>query len=426
MKNIIVLAYAISPYRGSEYSVSWNYILNMSKDNKLTIIYGTSGDHMGDFEDMHRYLGTNKLENVTFIPIVPSIVANAINTLNKKNIFNYSFYFAYRVWQKQVYKYVKELTEKEKFDLIHFLCPIGYREPGYVWKLNIPYMWGPIGGANNTPWKLFDILSLKGKLKFAFRNVVNSLQLRYSCNVSKAIKRVDLLLTATSEVQAKIKKVHKKDSIYLPENCLLTEPKIDDNKFTMPIDKFQLIFVGRLDENKGCIMFLRALAQVKGKNKIKANIIGAGPVKPQLEEFVKNNSLDEVVTFHGNMPRTEVMKMFNSAHLHVISSLSEGNPTTIWEAMMYGVPTLSLDHCGMHDTICPKCGIKIPVINTEQIASDIAREIDNLLEHPQTFETLAHGTIECSQKYMWDERRKQMNHYYDLAIERYNQKRVCK
>ena len=302
------------------------------------------------------------------------------------------------------------------------MCPIGYREPGYVWKLNIPYMWGPIGGANNTPWKLFDILSLKGKLKYAFRNVVNSFQLHYSNNVRKAIKRVDLLLTATSEVQTKIKKIHKKDCIYLPENCLLTEPKIDENKFIEPIDKYQLIFVGRVDENKGCIMFLRALTLVKGKNKIKVNIIGDGPVKPQLEEFVKTNALDDVVTFHGKMSRNEVMQMFNSAHLHIISSLSEGNPTTIWEAMTYGVPTLSLDHCGMHDTICPKCGIKIPVINSEQIASDIAREIDYLLEHPQTFETLARGTIECAKKYMWDERRKQMNQYYDLVIERFKQR----
>jgi hypothetical protein len=25
---------------------------------------------------------------------------------------------------------------------------IGYREPGYLWKLNVPFVWGPMGGTN--------------------------------------------------------------------------------------------------------------------------------------------------------------------------------------------------------------------------------------------------------------------------------------
>ena len=55
-KKILVLAYAISPTRGSEYSVAWNYVQEMSKDNKLTVLYGASGDYMGDCEEMENYV----------------------------------------------------------------------------------------------------------------------------------------------------------------------------------------------------------------------------------------------------------------------------------------------------------------------------------------------------------------------------------
>lgn len=33
------MTYAVSPYRGSEYSVAWNYITFMSKYHDLTVLY---------------------------------------------------------------------------------------------------------------------------------------------------------------------------------------------------------------------------------------------------------------------------------------------------------------------------------------------------------------------------------------------------
>lgn len=48
MKNILVLCYQLSPTKGAEYSVAWNYAKNMSRNNRLTVIYGVSGQHLGD------------------------------------------------------------------------------------------------------------------------------------------------------------------------------------------------------------------------------------------------------------------------------------------------------------------------------------------------------------------------------------------
>lgn len=102
--------------------------------------------------------------------------------------------------------------------------------------------------------------------------------------------------------------------------------------------------------------------------------------------------------------------------MHVITSTSEGNPTTIWEAMSYGVPTITFDHCGMHDTICEQCGIRIPIHSYDQCVADLAFEIDKLLEHPKSFEQLAKGTIKCAQKFTWDTREQFMLKCYNKAI----------
>ena len=66
MKDILVLAYAVSPSKGSEYAVAWNYVTAMSCYHRLTVLYGTSGEHMGDTVEMERYLREHPVPNVTF------------------------------------------------------------------------------------------------------------------------------------------------------------------------------------------------------------------------------------------------------------------------------------------------------------------------------------------------------------------------
>lgn len=51
-KKILLLAYQISPFRGSEYSVAWNYLLEMSQEHDITVIYGKSGNGIGEFDSL--------------------------------------------------------------------------------------------------------------------------------------------------------------------------------------------------------------------------------------------------------------------------------------------------------------------------------------------------------------------------------------
>ena len=72
MKDILVLAYAVSPSKGSEYAVAWNYVTAMSRYHRLTVLYGTSGEHMGDTVEMERYLREHPVPNVTFVAVAPN------------------------------------------------------------------------------------------------------------------------------------------------------------------------------------------------------------------------------------------------------------------------------------------------------------------------------------------------------------------
>ena len=57
MMTIAIITYDISPYRGSEASVSWNYVCNMRFYHKLIVLYGRGK------EEIEKYLQANELEN---------------------------------------------------------------------------------------------------------------------------------------------------------------------------------------------------------------------------------------------------------------------------------------------------------------------------------------------------------------------------
>ena len=56
--------------------------------------------------------------------------------------------------------------------------------------------------------------------------------------------------------------------------------------------------------------------------------------------------------------------------------------------------------------------------------SDLAKNIDYLLEHPEKFEQLAHGVLECAKKYTWDDRELFLLKCYDQAIENFKNRIV--
>ena len=102
------------------------------------------------------------------------------------------------------------------------------------------------------------------------------------------------------------------------------------------------------------------------------------------------------------------------AHLAQSRMICAGNERALDVA---GVPTLSLDHCGMHDTIDEESGIRIPIHSYEQCVKDIAKTIDKLLGNPNRFKQLSDGVVNRSKQYTWDKREKVLLDCYQKTIE---------
>jgi len=410
-RTILVLAYSISPIRGSEYAVGWNYVTHMAKRHKLIVLYGLAGDHMGDANEIVDYRG-DLAGDTEFVFVPPNRTARALNKLNVSGVFPFSFYLAYRVWHRSAARKAADILASHPVDVIHYLCPIGYREPGYLWNLGKPYIWGPVGGMNMRPLRPFAFYGLATMAKTAGRNAANWLQFRLTPRLRRAIRGSDVLIANTSENAGLIERVHGRRPLLMPENAITAVTDTPKPARTGPL---ALIWVGRIDAAKALEILIVALAKLVDASWT-LEIVGDGPRAGPARELADKLGLSGRLNWAGVLPRSTVQDRFAAADIHVLTSLAEAHSTVLWEAMSLGVPTIAFDHCGMHDSICDACGVRVPLGDFAQMAENVADAIRPYTEDPARVATLSAGARHCAAANDWSARADRWDALYDRAI----------
>ncbi len=211
-KKVLVSVYACSPYRGSEPGMGWNFLKQIAAKNEVWALVEEEKWR----NDIEKYLREHPDE----MQSVHWVFIHKPRARWLRKVWPPSYYWFYRVWQRRAYKKAQILHQEVRFDLVHQLNMVGFREPGYLWKLDVPFIWGPVGGLGYTDIRLFPLLGFVGALEFTARNVINWLHAHLLIRPRLAAKkaaRTGLLITATSENQREAKKLWGTDSIVLCE-----------------------------------------------------------------------------------------------------------------------------------------------------------------------------------------------------------------
>ena len=86
----------------------------------------------------------------------------------------------------------------------------------------------------------------------------------------------------------------------------------------------QFLYVGRLSPEKGLDTLLHAMQIVIAQlPRARLSIVGAGPIKPELEKMSQNLELGESVSFPGSMGVAELAHQYAAATAMVLPSTSE-------------------------------------------------------------------------------------------------------
>ncbi len=119
---------------------------------------------------------------------------------------------------------------------------------------------------------------------------------------------------------------------------------------TPPCDGPRIGTVGRLVPLKNLPMFLAAAALVRAQYPDATfHIVGAGPEREPMERLAAERGLGDAVVFLGE--RHDVPELIRSWDLFWLTSLWEGLPNVVLEAMACGVPPLSTNVGGVAEII---------------------------------------------------------------------------
>jgi glycosyltransferase involved in cell wall biosynthesis len=133
------------------------------------------------------------------------------------------------------------------------------------------------------------------------------------------------------------------------------------------------ITVGRLTEAKDQATLLRAVALVKPRiPDFNLWVVGGGALAESLHLLREKLGLGNTVRFLGE--QKAVGGFLRQADLFVLSSISEGLPVSLLEAMAVGLPVVTTSVGGMPEVVAPSgCGLVVPSQDPAALAEAICK-----------------------------------------------------
>ena len=408
MIKILINAYACSPGMGSEPGMAWNWVSNLARFCELYII--TEGEFRDKIEEVVPTLEQGGNMHFYYNPVSEKI---------RKMCWNqgdWRFYKYYREWQWKTYLLAKDICQKEHIDILHQLNMIGFREPGYLWKLSreneLPFVWGPVDAKDKFPVAYLDGAGLKTKLFMRLKNFLTGIQLRYSKRVLLAARQSSVIFSASSNSQRSFKKYMNIDSPLLNE----TGCYVQDHPIVDKTDKetFDVLWVGKMDFRKQLALALQTVAKSEN-NKLRLHIMGGGDAE-SYQSLAKSYGIADKCIWHGAVSHDEVQDIMQKSDIFLFTSVAEGTPHVVLEAISNNLPVVCFDTCGQGDAVNDKVGRKIPLSFPCQSVSDFAKLLNELEDNRSLLKQLSENCKERQQELSWEEKAKTMMEWYEKIL----------
>lgn len=122
---------------------------------------------------------------------------------------------------------------------------------------------------------------------------------------------------------------------------------LDDYPFSNVFDDY-FIYYGRLSHEKGILTLLKAMDAFRSSRLL---VVGDGPQRPELEQYVAQNGLSNV-KFMGNKSKDELKNLVSRAQFVVVpSEWYDNSPLVIYESFSMGRPVIGADIGGISELV---------------------------------------------------------------------------
>ena len=369
--KILLSVIACTPYHGSENYGGWTAVKCLARDHDVWVI--TSKRNRPDLEKAE----TEGLvpQNVRF-----SYAGDFHEWHRIRLVARLQSWKEYVSFSKAILPVARDLHQAVKFDLVHHVNYATWRVASPLWKLGIPFIFGPIGGNERFPLRFFPMLSYSAAGFELFR-MSSNIASRFSPAVRACLRHSAHVFAANPETENLVKAVRGSSAgVSWLTSCFHSDEKIKAFTHLAAAKKtdgpLRLYASGMMEGRKGVALALEALAKAKAAGvKFQYRVGSFGPEIGHLRKRAAQLGLTDEILFAGQLPVEAYKTELGATQVYLLPSLRDNAPATLEEAMLAGCVPVVADCGGPACIVTGDCGFKISVSNRRQMVADLADAI---------------------------------------------------
>ena len=364
-------AYAVNPTKGSEDGMGWNYVLAAAQHNNIVAL-----TRRNNRPDIEKYIKDTEQENCDAYSRISFLYFDWPKWMlfwKKGPMLSMIYYY---LWQISLVIWLK--SKKLKFDLVHNLNFHNDWTPSFLWLLNKPFVWGPVGHHPRIPKEYIKEYGRKEYVKD-----------RALWAMKWCFWNLDPLLYITRK---------KADSIWCMHEDAATKLRLNKGYFVHPSiaaktvkvapkndDTFTVLSVGRFVPLKGFDITVKAFSHfyknlsTDQQKKAKLVIIGKGPFKQHIKSLIAAEGIEHAAEIVDWMPQDKLTEAYNAADAFLYPS-HEGAGMVVAEALRYNTPVVCWNNIGPGVIVHPDSKLKVNYGSCEASIADFAIKLNQLYQ----------------------------------------------
>ena len=367
MKTILITAYAINPFKGSEDGTGWNIVREIAKEFNVILI-----TRKNNIQHLDRYFGEENAEGKGRIKYYGFDLPDWVLKLKKRSGAKGHVAYFY-LWQKRIIPFLKKRSFA--FSASMSLNFHSDSHPHFLWKLNRPVLWGPIGHHPKIPksfvlksygWRAYLVDRMFYQAKWLMRNINPAFR--------RAVRESERIFVINSSIQSVIGAPPTK-TITLPA----VAAKVIDHPVRASHESFTVLCAGRFHFMKGFDVALRSFfafvdhLPTYEREQARLILVGKGPEKEALQKIAAASEYKNLVHWIEWVEHREMDRLYNESDVFLFPS-HEGAGMVVPEAMSHGLPVLTFDNVGPGELVGVK-ELTVPYKSYDESTIDFASKL---------------------------------------------------
>jgi glycosyltransferase involved in cell wall biosynthesis len=332
-------------------------------------------------------------------------------------------WLVYRDWQATALQRASDLHRQYGFTIAHHVTYASWRIPPQLWKLPIPFVFGPVGGGATTPKAFRPVLGPSGQFFEVLRDLTSAVSSNFG-NLSACCRHSAAVLAADSPTLGFLENHSAKNAKLLCQVFFSQKQSAEfrpRQQFDLRLDTPLKIFAGgNLEARKGTRMALEALAKIKEELPFRYTYGVGGPELQAMTQLAQRLGISDRVEFHDGFKGPEYVRRLQESDVFLLPSVRETAGITMMEAIMAGCYPLVLSGTGAGE-IVESVGVRAIMAHTpEEAVQQIADQLKWCYYHRSEMRSRAKAAGEAvHQLYSEESYQRAISKIYAEAIKRH-------